>query len=69
MFRNIDATLNERMVEVTQRLTQEADDRVKEVADEKAAAERKFEDLKTEMNSQRRALENAQTELFDHHQV
>ena len=44
--KNIDATLNERMVEVTQRLTLEADQRVKAVEDEKAAAERKCDDLK-----------------------
>lgn len=66
--KNIDATLNERMVEVTQRLTLEADDRVKAVEDEKAAAERKYEDLKTEMDVHRRQLESAQTELFEHHQ-
>jgi len=66
--RNIDATLNERMIEVTEKLTLEADDKIKAVEEEKAAAVRKYEDLLGQMEVQRRQLEAAQTELFEANQ-
>ena len=63
--KNIDETLNERMIEVTEKLTLEADEKIKALEEEKTSAVRKYEDIQNQLEVQRRQLESTHTELFE----
>ena len=63
--KNIDDTLNERMVKVTQKLAAEAEERVATAEHEKDAKAKRVAELQDKNDKLRSQLEVAQGELFD----
>ena len=66
---NIDQAMNERMEEATKKIKAEADERVRLVEEEKNAAVQRLSDMEDKLESDRRQLEVAKSELFDVNQT
>ena len=63
--RNIDETLNVRIKDVTDRMLEEYNEKLKIIQDGKDAVDRKNEDLEIKLRTVQRQLQDCQSELFE----
>ena len=62
---NIDQAMNERMAEATKKIKAEADERVKQIEEDKNKAVQKVVQMEAKLETDRRYLEVARSELFE----